>query len=330
MSEIPVQVPADAEFRQVAVHCYLSTVLAVAECMAEACPTVGVAFRKRWRGIPQRLGFDLSAASLESSRRTVEHDLRTFGQLAGNYFDKGLPLIGLIAGNGGAEVDSALNKLASHIVMLETLADSIDTVADFDVPTDVQGTLQHQAAGLRTCARQAQAELLPLVSRLQALIRQCEEVVSGTEEACVVDPHTGFLNGAGLRHEFDLRRNEGTLSCVLMINCRATLHGGKEATDSQFYQVAEALSNRISEQFRSEDAIGRLDRRIVVLFNGKPEQAASRKDSMERAISGKYQAAGITVSIAAEITVTGTINLQLIEESLKRESLTEAGEPALS
>src|SRR5260370_21064867 len=122
--------PVDSlELSQSAVHCYLSAVLCAADCIAAMCPTIGVPYQQRWRRLPQRMGFDLSPAGLEASERMFESEMHRFVELAGPYFNQGLPLIQAIGSSGGGAADAVLEETASVAVLLKTLPDSPETAA---------------------------------------------------------------------------------------------------------------------------------------------------------------------------------------------------------
>jgi GGDEF domain-containing protein len=291
-----------SDLQQAAVHCYLSTVLTMAESMAEVCPQVGVAYKNRWRRLPQRIAFDLSTKALEASRRGFETDIRMFSEFAGSYFRDGIPLLTEIAASGSGLADSVLERAGSHVVLMETLADSIETAADLDASPEVRDTLEHHSAGLRRCARQAESDLLPLVSRLRELIGECEKIVERSKNSIVVDPLTGFMNALGWRRELESRMQEDSSRCILVIHCLAKLKSGGECTDDQFERIAELLSARVAEQFRPNDAVGRFGRSFPVIFEGESEKANNRLSQIARSISGLYPAAtGVAVQIDADI-----------------------------
>jgi GGDEF domain-containing protein len=309
--------PDAGELQQAAVHCYLSTILAIADCMAELCPGAGVAFKNRWRRLPQRIAFDLSPQALEVSRRTFEMDIRTFSEFAGQYYNQGVPLIDSIATDGMQLADTVLERTARHIVLLETLAESIETAADLDSTRETREMLEHQSAGIRTCASQAQTELLPLVSRFRELVKECEKIVSISKSSNVVDRETGFLNSSGFKQEHELRMREATPSCLLIIDCSARLQGGPECTDAQFSQIIEAISARVSQQFRPNDSIARLARnRFAIIFDGEMEQAQGRLEQMQRSISGKYASPAGKMIVTAELRLFESRDEQAIQEAL--------------
>ncbi len=304
-----------SELQHVAVRSFLSTVVAISECLAEICPEVGLAFRNRWRRLPQRLAFDLSAKELEISRQAFEKDIQIFGRFTQQYLNDGLPLIASVAATGSSVLETVLERTASYTVLLETLADSMESSADLECPAELRQSLEHQAAGLRTCARQAETELLPLVTRVRDLVRDCEKILAKTQEAVVVDTETGFLNAAGYLEHLGAELGEGQRRCcVLLIECNVLTATGEPCSDVEFATIASPLSARIAEQFRPTDSIGRHGRKFAVLFAGKLAQAQGRLDQIKRSISGSYASSLRKVAVKAEIQVSECESVGLVEE----------------
>ena len=293
-----------SELQHVAVRSFLSTVVAISECLAEICPEVGLAFRNRWRRLPQRLAFDLSARELEVSRQAFEKDIQTFGRFTQQYLNEGLPLIASVAATGSSVLETVLDRTASYTVLLETLADSMESSADLDSANELRKSLEHQAAGLRSCARQAEMELIPLITRVRDLVRDCERVLQQTQASVVVDGPTGFLNAAGFLEHLEAELGDGLRKCcVLLIDFTATANS-EPCGDHDFSQIVPALAARIAEQFRPTDSIGRHDRKFAVLFAGRLSQAQGRQEQITRSISGNYAAGARKVVVKAQIQIT--------------------------
>ncbi len=292
-----------SELQHVAVRSFLSTVVAISECLAEICPEVGLAFRNRWRRLPQRLAFDLSAKELEVSRQAFEKDIQTFGRFTQQYLNDGLPLIASVAATGSTVLETVLDRTASYTVLLETLADSIESAGDLENPADMRKSLEHQAAGLRACARQAESELIPLITRVRDLVRDCERVLAQTKAAVVVDAETGFLNAFGFLEHLEAEFGDGLHKvCVLLIDCPATANG-EICNEDDFKQIVPRLAARIAEQFRPTDSIGRLGHKFAILFAGRIAQAQGREEQITRSLSGNYAAGARKVVVKAEIQI---------------------------
>src|SRR5712692_7616754 len=70
-----------------AVTCYLSTLLAVANCLKEACPEVGEPYRHRLSRLRSRLAFDANPEAIEEGRAAVESELKEYAARVAAYID---------------------------------------------------------------------------------------------------------------------------------------------------------------------------------------------------------------------------------------------------
>ncbi len=294
---------SERELLQKAIECYLSTIVAFANCIADICPHIGVPFRNQWRRLPQRIGFDSSPESLEKSRRAFEGSLESLRQLALAYFGEGLPAMQMIGEKGHRVVELVLERNAACSVQMATLADSLAAAADLDAPPELRDQLEHQAAGLRAGAKRVELETLPALSDLQKLIDTCSDLIHRTQETSVVDLETGFLNAHGFQRELTQQLSQGSV-CVVTVDLSAVDQNSRAVPASRFQGVHSSMAERIAEQFRALDSVGRLgDGRFAVLFAGTPEQAKGRLQSITRSISGIYTGPEGKLKIRAEMHV---------------------------
>src|SRR3974377_331731 len=64
---------------------YLSTLLAVAECLGDSCPPVGGPYRHRLNRLGKRLAFDSSREAIEEGAAEVAKDLKEYTAKASTY-----------------------------------------------------------------------------------------------------------------------------------------------------------------------------------------------------------------------------------------------------
>jgi hypothetical protein len=316
MSNPNPQLPPQESLEQTAIRCYLSTLLAASDCMAQICPDVGMSFKRRWARAPQRIGFAPTPELLEISRAGIDNDLKAFAQYLAPYARPALPLIDRIAATGSQTADAVLERVASLSVLLDTLAESASTIADLDVPEHVRAIMENHAAGLASCARQAENEMLPLVTRMRSLIRECAELVESSQQLLMADPHTGFLNRLGFEREVQRRTAEGSFLCLVRLLPAAVFKGGAECSDEEFLAVMNMLSAPIHEQFRSSESIALLGRQIAVIFAGTAAQAASRRTDITRRLAGVYNLGDRKVEVKFDMDVLDPEAAgQLLEEA---------------
>src|SRR5271155_1238789 len=71
-----------------AVNCYHETLLAVANCMGDACPPIGGVYRHRLNRLRARLAFDSSPEALQDSCAAVERELADYAVRTAAYLDE--------------------------------------------------------------------------------------------------------------------------------------------------------------------------------------------------------------------------------------------------
>lgn len=306
MSKAPTNSNAGESLDQAAIRCYLTTLLAATDCMVQTCPDVGMTFKRRWARAPQRIGFEPSVKTLETSRREFESDLRAFAEYAGAYFRPSVPIIENIAGQGSLVADSVLDKVAAHSVLLETIGESLATIADMEAPPSIREALEHHSEGLLRSARVAERELLPLVSQLRELVQHCQEIVANSRKVYLVDVDTGLLNRDGFKKEIARRIDDKTLQCLISLHVKPIGLGGRECTNEEFRSILQSLSPSVFEQFRASESIGCWERQLAIIFGGTVEQAQSRKADIERRLSGDYSIGESRVRVKIQMEVFGT------------------------
>lgn len=301
---------------QSAIRCYLSTLLAVSDSMAEACPEVGMPFKRRWARAPQRIGFEPTQAAIEESAKAFDRDVRAFGAYVSHFFTPAVPLVTGIADRGTGAVDGVLDGLASHSVMLETLAESIAATADLeDAPPEIRAALEHQAAGLLNCARKVEQDVLPRIAELQNLFRGCKEVAGKAGMLLMADPESGLLNRFGFEKEWERRRLDGSLATLLRLRASAKLKAGADCTDEQFAEILKSLAGLVFEQFRANESIAICGREFLVLFGGTVAQASGRQQDIERRLSGVYKVGNVKVDVSVTMEVSDATTAPIPQET---------------
>jgi hypothetical protein len=293
----------ERELLHKAIECYLSTIVSFANCIADICPEIGVPFRNQWKRLPQRIGFDSTPETLEKSRRSFERSLESLRHLALAYFGEGLPALRVIGETGGRAVDIVLERNASYSVTMATLADSLAAAADLNAPPELRDQLEHQAAGLRAAALKVEREIIPTLAELQKAVQICEDLMGRIQKTSVVDIETGVLSAQGFLQELSYALKQGP-ACVVSVDLTAVNTAGKPLDPVQFHHLGAALAERVMEQFRALDSIGRLgEARYGVLFAGTAEQARGRQQNIARGISGIYTGPNGKIKVKAELNV---------------------------
>jgi GGDEF domain-containing protein len=275
-----------------AVNCYLSALLAIANCVNDACPEVGAPYRHRLSRMSSRLAFDSTPEALEDSCRRVEAELREYAARTSGYVAQ--HSIELRATIGAlAEVARFLGQRQDfYCARLRQFATQMETTLYPTESEHLQEVIALQAAGLLSCVESMNHETQSLVTRMHGRL---EAVDYRLKEVEVTDPLTGVMNRREMERQLEARRNAGTPPVLLHFQLTGEIDG----------QVLRQAAARLNSQFRHNDLVCRWsDTEFLVLFEGPLEIAQSRAVQIVPWIAGRYVLDdGLTVEIGADVSL---------------------------
>lgn len=321
MSETQPELESRQDLTQTAINCYLSVILAAAECAAKTCPEIGAPYKNRWRRLPQRIGFDFSAQSLEASGRMFQADLERYAELARYYSSESLRLVEKL-GQEADEFDAAAQGAAASAALLDELAESLENAADLDGGEN--GDLLHlQSQGLRKAARQLRARLLPSLDNIAATMRDCRRVLRKAEQETILDGATGFVNARGFRYELTARFEQSQYCCVMLIDCSAMLKNGDDCSEESFNAIVPEFAIRLGDQFRPWDCLARVaSRRFAIIFEASSATARERSAQIVRTVNGLYHGGVVVACTATVLEASDTDSLLSLNAAIERSTAT--------
>lgn len=274
------------------VHCYLSTLQAVADAMGEACPAVGGPYRQRLSRLRARLAFDSSAGAIEESCAVALQELQEYAGVASGY------------------VEGHRKELRRAIASLEEIIRTIAQRQDFygarlrqfavqmenpPSPAHASEVTALQVAGLLSCVESMSHESQSLLKRMRDEMARVEKRLV---EAEITDPVTGLMNRREMERCIEAVEARGEAPVLLLFDFNEPLPG----------EVAQQVAARLGSQFRHNDIISRWsDRQFLVLFQGLAETARQRAEQVAPWIAGRYLLdTGATLETAIEARVVET------------------------
>ncbi len=283
-------IPAGAdELAQAAVKAYLSTLLAVAESMAEVCPDIGLAYQKRLQRIPMRLGFHLTPKTLEESRSTLEAEIKQFSEITAQYVRCAPPALEKVIASGTTVVDAIAENASSLVNGLQSLADRIDVAVDLDDVVEIRRLLKHQSGGLKTCAQRIEQSLMPSAVALQDHLNYSRQNLDKIRDFVTVDPVTRLANRMGFEQQLDYWIAKCRPFCLVVLECGKEQIAQKLLTKEQIGYAVSQIATRLGTEFRPNDVLCRLDlNRFAVIFDGDVVIARVRAPQIARNLTGRY------------------------------------------
>jgi GGDEF domain-containing protein len=286
---IPATPNGADELAQTAVKCYLSTMVAVADSMAEVCPEIGLAYQKRLQRLPMRLGFHLTPKTLEESRNTLENEIKQFSEIAAEYVRCAPPALERVIASGATVVDAIAENGPSLVNGLQSLADRIDVALDLDDLAEIRRLLKHQSGGLKNCAQRLERTLMPSATELQNHLNYSKQNLEKIRDFVTVDPVTRLANRMGFEQQLDYWTAKGRPFCLVVLECGKEQVSQKTLTKEQIGYAVSQIAIRLGTEFRPNDVLCRLDlNHFGVIFDGDVVIARVRAPQIARNLTGKY------------------------------------------
>lgn len=260
----------------IAVNSYLTTLLAISECVGDACPEVGGTYRHRLSRLRSRLAFDTTPEAITESTVVVERELKDYSKKTANYI-----------AHHGIELRKAIDALEIVVqslarrqdfygARLRQFAEQLQTTPYPTDPEHLSEVVALQAAGLLGCVESMANDSQSLLARMRT---ELTEVSDRLKDAEVTDRLTGLMNRREMERQIDERKASGQEPVILVF----------ELTGAICDEIAQQVAQRLTSHFRHQDLICRwTDREFLVLFKGAPEIARSRTEQIVPWVAGKY------------------------------------------
>jgi len=270
------------------VACYLTTLRAVADCLGQACPGVGIPFRNRIGQLRARLSFEPTREAIRVSAATLEEELKDYAAAAAQYL--GRHDLDLRRANLAMEdiIESMARNSEMHASRLQDLATRTET-ANPGYPADPTQT----AAEIRRCIESMGRETESMLARMREEAVAVEQRLRGLNST---DPSTGLLNSDEFTRQIEAHRANGLVFSLLRFELCGTVSE----------QVMKQAAAKLERQFRHCDRIARGgEKEFLVLFRGAAEIAETRSAAVARLLAGRYDLqSGAYVEITVHSQVT--------------------------
>ncbi len=258
------------------VDCYLSSLLAMANCVGDACPEIGGLYRHRLTRLRSRLAFDSAPEALEEGTRAVEAELKEYAAKASGYVARHRHELKTAISSLEEIVRSLAQRQDFYGARLRQFAGQMETTA-YPAETDaLKDIVALQVAGLMSCVESMAHETQSLVTRMQNELSGVEQRL---KEAEVTDPVTGLMNRREMERQIESRKSNVEPPVLLHFTVRGDIND----------EVAKQVGARLASQFRHKDFVSRwTETEFMVLFQGPAEIAQTRADQIVPWIAGRY------------------------------------------
>lgn len=268
---------SEPKAEQTALACYLRTVVAIGNSVAEICPPVGAIYRERLLKLPRRLGFGATPQVLEQSREAVETDLLEYTKTAGAWIQ-----------NGSNHAASLLDQLRTteetlsaaadlERAFLDDMADQMQVSAEVDTEAQLRASFVRYASGLRAYCRRTKTDTLAMIAELVRCREEIEAWLSEEAVSSFTDPSTGLLNRAAAERRLETEISRQRPFCVLSVGWNEVDPMPAPARKACEGQIMTELADRLGTTIRPYDLIFRWsDNQLITIFQAPESGIATR------------------------------------------------------
>ncbi|HYL38285.1 MAG TPA: GGDEF domain-containing protein [Bryobacteraceae bacterium] len=319
-------VESDATSR-VAVDCYLSAILDIAETVAAIYPEIGATCHEQLTRMRARLAFEANRKTLQESRDTLHQILDAFAVQASHYNqtlnDELSRTLALVAQNEDA-------RSGRGVRYVERLVDCVEQMEKAVYAGDLN-QLASQVSQLRRFAESIEIDTRDAFYRLRDQMREYQHRLREAELLASRDVLTGIANRREFERQLAARLQAQREFCVLLFD----MDNLKSINDRLGHlcgdEVLKQLAARLSGQVRTRDFVCRWggDEFAVILDCGlDPGLARSRQiaECLNRpypaAIAGQERMVEVHVSVGIAQYAAGETPEQLfrrVDESMYRQ-----------
>lgn len=255
---------------------YLSTLLAISECVGAACPEVGGPYRQRLGRIRSRLAFDTTPEALSESAAVVERELKEYAAKTSSY----IALHDLELRRTIEALETIVKSLAKrqefYGARLRQFAMQMETTPYPSDPEHLAEVVAMQAIGLIGCVDSMNNDAQSLVSQMRT---ELAVVVERLDAAEITDRVTGLMNRREMERQIELRKASGVEPVIVVFELSGDVRD----------EVAQQAAARLGSQFRHQDLLCRwTETEFLVLFQGSREIARARTEQVVPWIAGRY------------------------------------------
>lgn len=259
--------PDPNELFAAALKSYRSSLVAMGQSGARACPIVGADLQRNLTGLEGRLHRNLTPALFQVTGKKVEDELEQWGARTAAYLKaraKDAKELLVALANTAEALGERDQRYAGHFGQFTA---RLQAIADLEDLNQLRASVVQRATELKHYVDQMEEESRLLVAHLQAEVSTYETKLKAAEDLALRDTLTGLANRRNVEERVQWRISHQTVFCVAILD----LNEFKQVNDRYGHAAGDSLlkqfAHELSSHLRSTDLVGRWsgDEFIVVL-----------------------------------------------------------------
>jgi len=291
-----------------ALKAYRSTVLAMAQYAATACPASGRELQAYLIKVGNTFTPGLNPHSLEESGIDIEKQLHIWSNQTVQHLNKTaneVREILLVLAKTGEDVCERDQRYAGKFIEITQQLNSISHLDDISL---VRSMVLKSAAALKNSTAKMAADGKESMTQLRAQVSSYEARLEEAERLASRDCLTGIRNRLNIEGQIERRIRERKIFCLIMID----LNGFKQINDTYGHAAGDDLLKQFAHEVgafsHSDDLVGRWGGDEFLIIADSPlSDSEFRAQRLKQWVCGEYdldlQASKVKVELSASIGV---------------------------
>jgi diguanylate cyclase len=307
---------------------YRSALLAMGDCGAVVCPTLGADLQDGLSSPAGRLAQKITADRLRKTEEQVIEQLQQWGGRAAEHFKQKAnevrELLIVLAGTAA----SVAERDQRHANQFTELTANLHSIADLEDLAQIRTSLVEKAAELKICVDRMEQDSRESVAQLQAQVVAYQTKLQEAEQQASRDPLTGLDNRRSVQKKIEHRIVEKQPFSVAMLD----LNDFKQVNDQFGHLAGDELLKQFATELRSAfqagDVVGRWGGdEFVLVMDCNLDEATARVERVQKWVCGEYTVQSDTE--ACKVPMRASVGLAQWEQGSTMQKVLERADGAM-
>jgi diguanylate cyclase (GGDEF)-like protein len=309
---------------------YRSSITAMGENGARACPAVASDLQTALAKLQHRLEENLSASAVQQTEKAVTEQLDVWGVRAAEYFKSKAGEVKEVLLALAHTAESMGQRDMRYSDQLAQFTRQLEAIADLEDLGEVRASLVQQARELKGCVDQMAEESRKAITVLKAEVSVYETRLREAETIAFKDSLTGLFNRRSMEQRIEAVIAETRPFCVVVLD----LNGFKQVNDKHGHAAGDALLGQFADDLRANIRATDIASRwggdeFVLLLECDLTTARAQIERIEKWVFGEYTLPTVNGRESLKLQVRASVGVAEWQRGTSLTQLMECADQAM-
>jgi diguanylate cyclase (GGDEF)-like protein len=318
-----IEATEDPKLLKVAIEEYGTTLEAVGNCCAGACPATANALNQELAEIGSGLSVSMESAKLAEAATHARELLNKWGRATEQHYQKKTDEVKELLLAMARAAESVSTRDTRCAGQMSQMTDRLSTIASLDDLTEIRMSIKRSARELKTSIDRMAAEGKATLDALREQVSTYQAKLDAAEAIASRDALTGLSSRLYVERQIERRIAACAVFCVALVD----IDGFKRTNDQHGHLMGDELLKQFAKEFRwacrATDVIGRWGGdEFLLIFDCALTEAQARAERLQKWICGRYTLEGkhgeIKLQVQASIGLAEHGNDEAMNELIGR------------